>query len=88
MARYPRNTHSVAVAVAESNRNAGGTDTINNAGNVSVGITDGLHYTWRLAEPNHFAVESFRFAKERRASGTAQAAGKGRSAKRGLSADQ
>jgi hypothetical protein len=35
MARYPRNTHSVA----ESNRNA------NNAGNVPVGITNGLHYT-------------------------------------------
>ena len=41
MARYPRNTHSVA----ESNRNADSADTANNAGNGFVGITDGLHYT-------------------------------------------
>jgi hypothetical protein len=43
MARYPRNTHSVAVA--ESNRNADSADTANNAGNVPVGITNGLHHT-------------------------------------------
>jgi len=43
MARYPLNTHSVAVA--ESNRNADTANTADTTGNVPVGITNGLHYT-------------------------------------------
>jgi hypothetical protein len=82
MARYSRDPYSFSVSIAESINNA---DT---AGNINIGVANGLPDPHRFIQRYGFAIESLCFLQEHRASCNSQADGEARNSERGLKADQ
>ena len=94
MARYPRDTYSFSVSIAESINSAdaaGNPDTARNADtarSIHPGVAHRLPESHRFTEPNGFAVESLCSPQEHRASCNSQADGEIGDPERGLKADQ